>query len=103
MLIDKYILHFADAQSAIVKRMGLPRQLKPSELRIIYALKRSRTTLSISQIRRITRLSQSCAEQGIDKLRTFRLIVRDNAAYTVTIQGRDFCAMIRSYLVNIRL
>jgi DNA-binding MarR family transcriptional regulator len=105
MKVDKYILCFPKANRWAGGKIGVA-PLNPTEQQVLYAIRKLGTSTNTTIIEYLRKLQNVAPESGIcnaiKSLTEKQLIERANG-YVLSPAGREYLALIRRYLVNVRL
>lgn len=109
MKLEKYIFNLPKAVKLASTRTGTPRPLIPTELFLLYAIKRLPNPCTQTHLQRFSAivynpLTLNTIHKGLCYLVEYGLIERDALkSYSLTPLGREYLSYIRRYLINVRL
>lgn len=108
MKIEKYIFCLPKAMRLASTRTGISRPLYPTEIFLLYALKRLPSPCTQSHLQRFCAsvynpLTLTTIHKGLMYLLEQELIERNLKSYSLSPVGREYLSHIRRYLINVRL
>ena len=106
MKVDKYIFSFPKANRWASAKVGAP-VLTPTQLQVIYAVRRLGTSTNTTVIQYLRKLQNNANENAVSyalrDLTAASLLLKDNRVYSIAPAGREYMALVRRYLINVRL
>jgi DNA-binding PadR family transcriptional regulator len=108
MKLEKYIFNLPKAVKLASTRTGVSRPLIPSELFLLYAIKRLPPPCTQTHLQRFSDrvhnpVTLNTIHKGLNNLVEYGFIERDVRSYSISPLGREFLSYIRRYLINVRL
>lgn len=108
MKLEKYVFCLPKAIKMAALRTGTLRSLYPTELFLLYAIKRLPAPCTQVHIQRFGNSLQNpitltTIRKGLDYLTEQGLIERNLKSYSLSPLGREYLSYIRQYLINVRL
>ena len=106
MKIEKYIFCFNKANSWAASKFDLE-PLTQTQLQVIYAVRRLNTSTNATIIQYLRKMQNKANDNAISTclkdLTAMELLERAGKAYNLTYKGREYLAIVRRYLFNVRL
>lgn len=107
MKVTKYIFSFDSANQRISRRMRIP-TLNDSEVFTLYAVNHAPLNCSRQGIHRWAKrcrhpISIHSITDAVVRLKDYGLLQEEEGRISITSQGKEWIAMVRMYLVNLRL
>lgn len=108
MKLEKYIFNLPKAIRLASTRTGVSRPLIPSELFLLYAIKRLPNPCTQTHLQRFSAsvhnpITLNTIHKGLLYLVEQQLIERNQKSYSISPLGREYLSYIRQYLINVRL
>lgn len=107
MKIEKYIFCFPKALRVACKKLGITKELSPTNLQVLYAIRRLGLSTNATIIQYLRKLQNNAPDNNISlslrDLSSLGLIERDDHGYSLSASGRELLSLIRRYLVNVRM
>jgi hypothetical protein len=108
MKLEKYIFCLPKALRLASSRTGISRPLYPTELFLLYAIKRLPDPCTQAHLHRFSEhvynpLTLTTIKKGLTYLLEQELIDRKLKSYSLSPLGREYLSHIRQYLINVRL
>jgi hypothetical protein len=108
MKLEKTIFYLPKAIRLASTRTRISRPLYPTEIFLLYAIKRLPNPCTQSHLQRFSEsvhnpITLTTIHKGLTYLIEQRLIDRNIRSYSLSPLGREYLSYIRQYLINIRL
>lgn len=108
MKLDKVIFCMPKAIRLASTRTGLSRALYPTEIFILYAIKRLPNPCTQTHLQRFSDsvhnpITLNTIHKALSYLTEQQLIERNLKTYSLSPLGREYLSYIRQYLINVRL
>lgn len=107
MKIEKYIFCFPKALRFASKKLGITKELSPTNLQVLYAVRRLGLSTNATIIQYLRKLQNTAPDNNISAslrdLSAIGLLERDDMGYMLSPSGRELLSLIRRYLVNVRM
>lgn len=108
MKLEKYIFSLPKALRLASTRTGVSRPLYPTELFLLYAIKRLPDPCTQTHLQRFSAhvhnpITLTTIHKGLMYLVEQELVERNLKSYSISPLGREYLSYIRQYLINVRL
>lgn len=106
MKIEKYIFSFPKANSWAAGKIGA-QALSPTQLQVIYTVRRIGTATNATIIQYLRKMQNKANENAVSyalrDLTANGMLEKTGRVYNISPTGREYMALVRRYLVNVRM